>query len=102
MKYYVYIIECQNGHYYTGYTTDIQRRYQEHVAGLAKCKFTRSFPPKRLAACWLVREDRGVALSLERKIKGLSHHQKSCLAHDPNQLSNLLRIDYNCCVVSVR
>ena len=50
-KHYVYILECNNGALYTGYTTDIERRYQEHVEGSPKCKYTRSFGVKRLAAC---------------------------------------------------
>jgi len=37
MPYYVYILECKNDRYYTGYTTDLERRYQEHVEGSPKC-----------------------------------------------------------------
>ncbi len=79
MKYYIYIIECSNGAYYTGYTTDIERRYQEHVAGSAKCKYTRSFPPKCLAAYWQVAENISTVLKLEKKIKSLSRPEKSKL-----------------------
>ena len=50
--FFVYILKCSNGSLYTGYTTDIKRRYQEHLSGSAKCKYTRSFPPVRIAACW--------------------------------------------------
>lgn len=77
-KYYVYMLECSNNSYYTGYTTDIDRRYQEHCAGSAKCKYTRSFPPKRLAACWQV-DDLSAALKLEKKIKALPKVEKQKL-----------------------
>ncbi|PIQ43132.1 MAG: endonuclease [Gammaproteobacteria bacterium CG11_big_fil_rev_8_21_14_0_20_46_22] len=77
-QYFVYIIECENGALYTGFTTDIERRYAEHVAGSAKCKYTRSFPPKRLAAYWAF-EDRSEALSMEAKIKRMSVAEKKAL-----------------------
>ena len=37
MPYFIYILECSNGSYYTGYTTDMERRYQEHLDGTADC-----------------------------------------------------------------
>lgn len=79
-EYFVYMIECQNGAYYVGYTTDIERRYKEHVAGSAKCKYTRSFPPVRLAATWPVGSNLSAALSYERKLKKLSAAEKRQLA----------------------
>lgn len=30
---YVYIVECCDGTYYTGYTTDVERRVAEHNEG---------------------------------------------------------------------
>ena len=32
-KYYVYILKCADGTYYTGYTTDPKRRTQVHNSG---------------------------------------------------------------------
>jgi putative endonuclease len=29
-QYYVYILECKDNRLYTGYMTDLERRYQEH------------------------------------------------------------------------
>lgn len=75
MDYFVYILECNNGSYYTGYTTDIERRYQEHLKGSTKCKYTRSFPPKHIAASWRV-DSLSEALKLEKKIKTLTKAQK--------------------------
>ena len=74
----VYIIECVNGHYYTGYTTDIARRYQEHLAGSAKCKYTRAFPPKKLLATWEF-DNQSEALRFEHAIKSLSKTEKKKL-----------------------
>lgn len=90
MTHYIYIIECRNGALYTGYTTDIERRYQEHLDGSPKCKFTRSFPPKRLAACWKLTNERGLVLRIERKIKKLTRSQKKLLITNPLLLTNLI------------
>lgn len=74
--YFIYILECSNGAYYTGYTTDMERRYQEHVEGTLKCKYTRAFPPKRIAACWKIKGNLSEILKLEHAIKKLSRQEK--------------------------
>ena len=33
MKYIVYILECKGNRLYTRYTTNLERRYQEHCQG---------------------------------------------------------------------
>lgn len=45
--YTVYIIECADGSLYTGITTNIERRFKEHVAGTAS-KYTRARIAKRV------------------------------------------------------
>lgn len=75
MSHTVYIIECENGNYYTGYTIDIERRYQEHLTGNIKCKYTRAFPPKKLVAVWEF-TNKTDALSFEYRIKMLSREKK--------------------------
>lgn len=69
------MIECENGALYTGYTTDIERRYQEHQQGNAKCRYTRSFKPIRLAAFWQY-PSKSSALRAEKKIKRLTRLAK--------------------------
>ena len=78
MSHYVYIIECTNGSYYTGYTTDLERRYQEHVAGSNKCKYTRAFPPRALLAHWCF-DSKNEALSFEYALKQKSRKEKDQL-----------------------
>lgn len=75
MPHFVYIIECNNGSYYTGYTTDVKRRYQEHELGSAKCKYTRANPPKKLIAVWNFK-NKSAALRFESKIKLLPRKEK--------------------------
>ncbi|MCC8410252.1 GIY-YIG nuclease family protein [Mucilaginibacter sp. UR6-1] len=33
-QYFVYIIKCNDGSYYTGVTNDVDRRFQEHQQGV--------------------------------------------------------------------
>lgn len=73
---YVYVIECMNGALYTGYTIDVEKRYLMHCRGTASCKYTRSFPPKRLCAAWKVSDNKSDALAIEYRLKQLSHAQK--------------------------
>ncbi len=83
MTHYVYILECKSNRFYTGYTTDLARRYQEHLEGSPKCKFTRSFPPIKIAACWEV-SSRSIALKMEYHIKKLSKKEKRALIDYPD------------------
>lgn len=90
MDYYIYILECINNTFYTGYTTDIKRRYQEHLDKSYKCKYTRSFPPKRIAVCWKVTGTISLALQIEKAIKRLTKKEKLSLIASPDLLSNML------------
>ncbi|MGJ3501804.1 GIY-YIG nuclease superfamily protein [Piscirickettsia salmonis] len=84
--YYIYILECNNGAFYTGYTTNIKRRYQEHLQGSPKCKYTRAFPPKQLVACWQINSTLSHTLKIEALIKKLQRSKKLQLIHFPEQL----------------
>ena len=42
MSHFIYILESNDGRYYTGYTTNIERRLQAHQSG-SGAKFTRAF-----------------------------------------------------------
>jgi len=88
--YYIYILECINNALYTGYTTDIKRRYQEHLDQSYKCKYTRSFPPRRIAACWKVMGKVSLVLKIEKAIKSLTKKEKLNLIASPDLLSNVL------------
>lgn len=92
--YFIYILECSNGHYYTGYTTDLERRYQEHLAGSSKCKYTRSFPPRALLAYWQIEADLSQILRIEAAIKRLSKAKKlQLISKKPLTQALLLELD---------
>jgi putative endonuclease len=88
--YWVYMIECSNGAYYTGYTKDILRRYREHRRGTANCRYTRVWPPVRIAQCWRVYDSRGTAIKIESLIKGRPRKVKVALVENPQGLSSMI------------
>jgi putative endonuclease len=77
---YVYVVECGDGTYYTGYTTDVERRVAEHDAGEG-AKYTRGRTPVELVytECY---ESRSAAMSREYEIKSLSRSEKERLVGD--------------------
>ncbi|MBN2160883.1 MAG: GIY-YIG nuclease family protein [Spirochaetes bacterium] len=83
---FVYMLECENGSYYTGCTDDMARRYEEHRKGTAKSKYTRSFRPVRIAGCWRLRGSKGAALKIERVIQGMNRRMKEEIVADPSLL----------------
>lgn len=84
--YWVYILHCENDTYYTGYTNNLDKRYQAHVEGTAKCKYTRSFKPISLAQSWQIQGDKPQAMKIERYIKSLSRVEKQKLIAEPESL----------------
>ena len=46
-NHHVYVVECDDGTYYTGYTTDVERRVAEHNDGVG-AKYTRGRRPVEL------------------------------------------------------
>lgn len=84
--YWVYILLCENNTYYTGYTNNLEKRYQSHVDGTGKCKYTRSFKPVKIAQSWKIPEDKVTAMKVERYIKKLSRCEKEKLINEPQLL----------------
>jgi len=71
---YLYLIECEDGSLYTGITTDVERRYAQHVAGKG-ARYTRMKKPLRLVG---FREcgSRSAALKAELAMKRLAPGNK--------------------------
>jgi putative endonuclease len=77
---YVYVIECVDGTYYTGYTTDVDRRVDEHDAGDG-AKYTRGRTPVDLVHVETY-DSQSSAMSREHEIKSLSRREKERLVAD--------------------
>ena len=76
-KAFVYILECGDGTYYTGWTTDLENRLKTHNSGTG-AKYTRSRLPVRLIYSEEV-ADRSAALKREAAIKKLTRAKKEKL-----------------------
>lgn len=76
--YYVYLLRCADGTYYTGYTTDVSRRVAEHNAGRG-ARYTRGRRPVQLVYVeqW---PSRSLALKREAALRRLPRHAKHGLA----------------------
>jgi putative endonuclease len=88
-SYWVYILLCENNTYYTGYTNNLEKRYQSHLDGSGGCKYTRSFKPIKIAQSWEIKEGKGRAMYIERYIKNLSRVEKDHLVNYPNFLESI-------------
>ena len=77
MSCYCYILECADGTYYTGWTTDPERRVMQHNKGIG-ARYTRVRTPVKLVYVE-PQPDRTTAMKRERAIKTLSRQQKSKL-----------------------
>jgi len=80
MAYFCYIVECSDGTFYTGWSTDPERRERQHNAGRG-ARYTRDRRPVRLV---YIEEqpDKPSALRRERKIKSLPRAKKKKLITD--------------------
>ena len=47
-RYYTYMVECSDGTYYTGYTTNLEKRIKAHNTGKTGAKYTRTRRPVKL------------------------------------------------------
>ncbi|MCW4019501.1 MAG: GIY-YIG nuclease family protein [Candidatus Bathyarchaeota archaeon] len=74
MPYYVYILFCRGGTYYTGYTKNVQERALLHANGRG-ARYTKSHPPLKVAYVETF-PTRSEAMRRERAIKKFSHQQK--------------------------
>jgi putative endonuclease len=74
MTCYCYIVECADGTFYTGWTTDPERRVKIHNTGRG-ARYTRARRPVKLV--YLEEQpDRTTAMKRERAIKALSREKK--------------------------
>ncbi len=77
MSCYCYIVECSDGTFYTGWTTDLERRVKTHNAGRG-ARYTRIRLPVKLVY-HEPQPDKSSALKRERAIKKMGREQKQKL-----------------------
>lgn len=72
--YWLYLLECEGGVYYTGIAIDVERRFFQHVFGTG-ARFTRAWPPLRVLAARQY-PSKGDALRAELRLKALPRAEK--------------------------
>ncbi|MBN3818694.1 GIY-YIG nuclease family protein, partial [Paraburkholderia sp. Se-20369] len=88
MSWFLYLIECADGSVYTGITTDVAARFDEHAAGKG-ARYTRSRKPRAVLASFPL-ADRSSASRAEYWVKQLSPKQKRELAAGRRTLDSVL------------
>lgn len=81
-KYYVYMLRCFDGTFYTGVTNDVERRFHQHCFGEDQRSYTYTRRPLRLV---YVGEFQRIdeAIAFEKQMKGWNHIKKRAFAqHD--------------------
>ena len=73
-KYYIYILLTEQNTLYCGYTDDVEKRFQTHLAGKG-AKYTRSHKPVKIVYQQEF-NTKSEAMKEERRIKRLSHQDK--------------------------
>jgi len=77
-NYYVYIIQCVDGFYYTGITNDLEGRVAEHNEGLDKTCYTYKRRPVDLKYSEHFVNVKN-AIAYEKQLKGWSRKKKEAL-----------------------
>jgi putative endonuclease len=77
MSAYVYILECFDGTYYTGWTNDLDRRIKAHSSGKG-AKYTRGRRPVRLVHQERCKNE-SVARRREAEVKSWTREMKKAL-----------------------
>jgi putative endonuclease len=84
-SYYVYILLCADGSYYTGYSNNPANRFIEHSKGRG-ARYTRTHKPNGIAYLQSLKT-RSAAMKRERQIKTFTHEQKR------NLIENTVRVE---------
>jgi len=89
MPYYVYILLCADGSFYTGYTGDLKRRFKQHQSGSIPRSYTKSRRPVELV--WAGEfQTKGEARANEKKIKRWKpERKKDLIREDKNQTAQI-------------
>jgi len=77
---HVYVVECSDGTYYTGYTTNVERRVAEHNDGTG-AKYTRGRRPVELVHVESF-DSQSEAMQREHAIKQLRRGKKETVVQN--------------------
>jgi putative endonuclease len=82
--YYIYILLCKDGSYYTGSTNDVEKRFRDHLEGKG-ARYTKSHKPERI----VYKEKfstKSEALKREVELKKWTKTKKELLINDKQNM----------------
>lgn len=88
MKYYIYILRCENDSLYTGIAKDFVDRFEKHKKGEG-AKYTKAFKPIKIELV-LCCENRSEASKVEKFIKLMQKNEKEIYIKEPERLIEYL------------
>ena len=77
MAFWVYILRCSDGSYYTGHTDNLEKRMAEHQTGEIPCYASKRLPVELAFSQEF--QSRVEALERERQVKGWGRKKKEAL-----------------------
>jgi len=80
-RYYVYILKCADGSYYTGVTNNIELRFAQHNEGTDTKSYTYSRRPVELVFANAFKYI-DQAIAFEKQVKGWSRKKKEAIIND--------------------
>ena len=91
MSFWVYILRCADGSYYTGHTDNLEKRIGEHTTGAIASCYTFKRRPLQLVFSQVC-TTREEALAAEQQIKGWSRKKKEAMMRgDWTEVSRLAK-----------
>ena len=90
-NWFLYLIRCRHGRLYTGITTDVLRRFEEHKSHDKKgSKYLRGKSPLKLVMKKRI-GNKSLALKIEVKVKKLSKAKKELLVDGKIKIGDIKR-----------
>lgn len=91
MEWYLYMIRCGDGSFYTGITTDVDRRLSDHRSNSGKgARYLRGRNPMTLVFQKKL-GNKSLALIVENKVKKLSKKRKEQLIDDTTIIDKIIK-----------
>ncbi|MEM6719867.1 MAG: GIY-YIG nuclease family protein [Bacteroidota bacterium] len=94
---YVYILKCSDNSYYTGVTSNLEKRFEQHQKGFYKSCYTYLRRPVSLVF-YASFSDINLAIDTEKQLKKWSRAKKEAVINDeyealPNLAKKKFRVD---------
>jgi len=79
--YFVYILLCSDGSYYTGVTNNIEQRFSQHEEGINPTCYTFKRRPLKIVFCEMF-TDINQAIAFEKQVKGWRRAKKEAIINN--------------------